>query len=161
MLLLLSPAFCQTTGAPPKFEDLPETTKFVGRPAAPKLRTPSHKKFQFMIRRGARLPANFAGHYRIIEWGCGSPCSTFVVVDQRTGEVYDLPFESFSALDLGCPEPYDKCWGDGLIYKPNSRLLIVGGLPDIPNAEFGRYYYEWKNHRFKLLRADIKKHEDE
>ncbi len=83
------------------------------------------------------------------------------MVDQKTGEVYDLPFDSLSAMDFGCPEPYDKCWGEGLIYKPNSRLLIVDGTPNMPNAEFGKYYYEWKNHRFKLLRTDIKQHEDE
>ena len=160
LFLFLSPAFSQEAKVPLQFEDFPATEGPVGRPAAPVLRSHSHKMFQYMIRHGAKLPANFAGRYRIIEWGCGSPCSSYVVVDQKTGEVYDLPFESFSSLDFECPEPYDNCLGDGLIFKPNSRLLIADGYGD-STGRFGRFYYEWKNHRFKLIRADIKKHDEE
>ena len=144
---------------PPKFEDFPAAKSMVGKTAAPVLKTQAQRMFKTRIREGAKLPANFAGHYRVIEWGCGSPCSTFVVVDLRTGEVYEPPFESLAALDIECPEPYDDCSGEGLIFKPSSRLLIADGELSHPDRKFGRYYYVWSQHHFKLVRADIKKHD--
>jgi len=35
---------------------------------------------------------NFAGHYFVIRWGCGSECLMMAIVDARTGKVYDPPF---------------------------------------------------------------------
>jgi hypothetical protein len=51
---------------------------------------------------------NFAGHYTFVWWGCGSPCQDAVIVDRRTGKVYDAPEAA-----LG----YD--------FKADSRMLIV------------------------------------
>jgi hypothetical protein len=51
---------------------------------------------------------NFAGHYTFAWWGCGSPCQSGVIIDRKTGQVYDAP-----SAALG----YD--------FRPNSRMLIV------------------------------------
>lgn len=51
---------------------------------------------------------NFAGHYTFVSWGCGSPCQSGVIIDRKTGNVYDAP-----SAALG----YD--------FRPNSRMLIV------------------------------------
>ncbi|MBT1712188.1 hypothetical protein KK062_28360 [Fulvivirgaceae bacterium PWU5] len=51
---------------------------------------------------------NFAGHYTFASWGCGSPCQQAVIVDRRTGKVYDAPGAT-----------------RGYCFKPNSRMLIV------------------------------------
>ncbi len=37
-----------------------------------------------------------------------------------------------------------------LLFKTDSRLLIVRGCPEDENC--GEYYYEWTGSRFKLLR---------
>jgi hypothetical protein len=159
LFIFLSTVFSQQVKAPPTFEDFPAAESLVGRPAAPVLRTRSQKMFRTRIREGVKIPPNFAGRYSVIEWGCGSPCSTFVLVDLQTGKVYDPPFESFAAFDVECPEPYDNCLGEGLIFKPSSRLLIVDGELSHPDGKFGRYYYVWRHHQFKLIRADIKRHD--
>lgn len=52
--------------------------------------------------------ANFAGHYTFVFWGCGSPCKSSMLIDRKTGKIYDAP-----ASELG----YD--------FKVNSRMLIV------------------------------------
>jgi hypothetical protein len=45
-----------------------------------------------MIRKGARANVEFAGHYTVPRWGCGTGCNQFVIVDSVSGTVYDTPF---------------------------------------------------------------------
>ena len=35
------------------------------------------------------MGANFAGHYSVVAWGCGTECETFMIVDLKTGKVFD------------------------------------------------------------------------
>jgi hypothetical protein len=51
---------------------------------------------------------NFAGHYSIVTWGCGTNCEYGAIVDLQTGIVYAIPTAS-----------------GGYGYKKNSRLLVV------------------------------------
>tara|TARA_R110002050_G_scaffold69210_3_gene149772 strand:+ start:1997 stop:2629 length:633 start_codon:yes stop_codon:yes gene_type:complete len=52
--------------------------------------------------------ANFGGHYTFIYFGCGSPCQGSLLIDRKTGKVYDSP---------GASGGYD--------YQVDSRMLIV------------------------------------
>jgi hypothetical protein len=52
--------------------------------------------------------ANFAGHYTFVDWGCGCPCQSSLLIDRQTGKIYDSPGAS-----LG----YD--------FRVDSRMLIV------------------------------------
>lgn len=48
--------------------------------------------FQTRIREGYSADtANFAGHYSFVYWGCGSPCLNSVLIDRKTGKIYDSP----------------------------------------------------------------------
>ena len=51
---------------------------------------------------------NFAGHYNLARWGCGTSCQKGAITDLKTGRVYDIPAAS---LD------YD--------FRKDSRLLVV------------------------------------
>ncbi|TGE29199.1 hypothetical protein [Hymenobacter metallicola] len=94
------------------------------------------------IREGAKQPANFAGHYRLITWGCGSSCQMSALVDQHTGRIYDVPETAA-----------------GLEYHLNSRLLIT----DYSDEEAGPRsfllnsiypppaFYLWTGSRFEQL----------
>jgi hypothetical protein len=31
---------------------------------------------------------NFAGHYTLVIWGCGSPCQSGVIIDRKTGKIF-------------------------------------------------------------------------
>jgi len=65
--------------------------------------------FQTRLREGYRADtANFAGHYTFVFWGCGSPCQSSMLIDRKTGKIYNAPEAS-----LG----YD--------FRVNSRMLIV------------------------------------
>jgi hypothetical protein len=131
LLLLLS--------ALPTFEQFPVTETFSGKPAAPILKTIEQRSFRSVIREDAAKGPNFAAHYTIATWGCGSSCISGAVVDAKTGVVTDLPFPN---LSFDSSEP--------LQFKLNSRLLIVRGCPGESNC--AEYYYEWTGRRFKLIR---------
>jgi hypothetical protein len=76
----------QTDVQAPRFEEYPVTDIFHGIPAAPKLTTPMERLYRTRIREGVtkgigvmkegieQAGPNFAGHYIVVTWGCGSPC---------------------------------------------------------------------------------------
>lgn len=40
------------------------------------------------MRRLSQEPAEFAGHYKVATWACGSTCQTGAIIDLRSGRVY-------------------------------------------------------------------------
>ena len=143
LLSCVSSSFAQKKRTPIRFEDFATAETLTGSRAVPVLRTKLQREFRSRILDGAKLPPNFAGHYRIVQWGCGSDCVDFVTVDLNTGDVYDPPFNSLWV------DAFTERWrGEGLIHKVNSRLLVPEGCP---SERCGRFYYEWTGHDFKLL----------
>jgi hypothetical protein len=139
------------------FADFPATRAFHGTPASPILRTAGQRRFRTRIREAAREGPNFAGHYTIAEWGCGTSCVSISVVDAETGTVYEGPFGPLptAILYYGSALLYDRDASgaylyDELSYRLNSRLLIARGCPN--DANCGAYFYEWTGSTFKLLR---------
>ena len=132
-----------------KFTDFPATGSFHGKPAPPILTTKSQKMFRSAIREAAAKGLNFAGHYTIAEWGCGSGCMSIVIIDAVTGKVFAAPFR---ILSMPLPETEGGHEYQGAVYQLNSRLLIADGCPEETNC--GTYYYEWSDNKFKRLRFD-------
>jgi len=149
LVLLSATSISQTkpSNPTPNFSDYPSEPLFTGKPAAPILTTKLQRSFKTQIRAGMTKPANFAGRFRIIEWGCGSDCVNFVVADLKTGKVYDPPFESLGLLDFSQPE--GSRTRKGMDYKQDSRLLIADGCP---NEHCSTLYYEWTDGRFRKIR---------
>jgi hypothetical protein len=71
------------------FARYPAERIYKGEPVAPKLITPTQRQFKTVLRKGEAKGPNFAGHYSVVEWGCGSNCVSFAVVDVLNGNVYD------------------------------------------------------------------------
>lgn len=63
--------------------------------------------FRTRLRKGLEEGPNFAGKYKIVTHGCGSPCQVNWIVDTETGEVIDRIGSSH-----------------GLSYKKDSHLII-------------------------------------
>lgn len=77
------------------------------------------RQFKTAIRESYNDTENlFAGHYIFATWGCGSPCQMNVLIDKRTGKIYDAPDSSV-----------------GSEFKKDSRMLIINP------PEEGNYYY--------------------
>lgn len=104
--------------------------------------------FRTAIREGAKKGANFAGHYAIAAWGCGSGCASMAVVDLESGAVYEGPFGVLPDARIAFPPSPEA----GLSYLVNSRLFVARGCPNEDEKACGTYYYEWTGSGFKLLR---------
>ena len=131
----------------PIFEDFKVTGLFKGVPKAPVLRTRIDREYRTLVRNAAKAGPNFAGHYSVAEWGCGTGCHGFVVVDVVTGIVYDPPFRDINfhqpevADHWENHEPQWWCLSNHEVveFRNNSDLLVVEGCLD--NHQCGRTYY--------------------
>jgi hypothetical protein len=152
LLLLLSTLVLAQKKALPAFDQFGVDEIFTGKPAPPQI-TGKHKSYRTMIRRGAAKGPNFAGHYTIADWGCGTSCVSMAIIDAKDGRVHDGPF---GYLGWGLPLKYEGRYSPAsesfrpLSYRVDSRLLIVRGCPQDENC--ASYFYEWTDSRFKLLR---------
>src|SRR5262245_33590984 len=68
-------------GNAPTFEQfkVTEEPEFVPAPLNPKS-NPIARNYRTAIRSGMKSGPNFAGHYTLVVWGCGTSCSSFAVV---------------------------------------------------------------------------------
>src|SRR5215217_5907367 len=79
----------------PRFENYPVREDFRGKIAPVKLTSSAARMYRTMLRGSAKQGVNFAGHYIIVTWGCGSDCHSFAIIDAKTGNVYFSDLISF------------------------------------------------------------------
>jgi|SRR6202051_385418 hypothetical protein len=134
LLLQASPA--QVEKSRPKFSNYPAKDIYRGQPAQP-IVTKEFRSFRTMIRNGTHSDVEFAGHYTVPRWGCGTGCNDFVIVDSISGRVYagfgvaELPFKW---LEKHGGEEMPR-----MEFHPNSRLLKINACPNEQNC--GLYDY--------------------
>lgn len=142
--LSLAPAAAAQQSAP-RFEDYPVREVYTGPVHAPVLATREQRQFRTRLRDTASGKPNFAGHYILGLWGCGSGCVMGGVVDAKTGQVTMLPFTV-------C------CWRDDIPddFQPidvrvDSNLVIVEGAIDENYSDNGKRYFTFQNGRFTKI----------
>lgn len=132
----------------PKFEDYSVSKIFEGKPASIDLSShPMAPTFQSMLLASVSEGVNFAGHYSVAEWGCGTGCIHFAFVDCETGKVF---FPTFQSHYPSIPEEPSFMDRYKMIYHKDSRLLIINGLPG-NKTKLGSYYYEFTNENLELI----------
>lgn len=93
----------------PPFESYPVSVAFRGKPAPVDLASAKlARRYRTVLRDGARSGPNFADHFTVVSWGCGTLCQAHAIVDARTGRVY-MPIVT----------------GYGLEFRRDSRLLVA------------------------------------
>ena len=142
-----------TTSRVPRFEDYAVDRSHDGVAASAKLSSAvdawpdSDPRFREALTDALKAGANFAGHFTIVQWSCGTGCGNSLVTDTETGVIYrQSPFYS---LFVGYDETSSEY--SGLSYKPNSRLLIAEGCFG-ERGPCARRYYVWGGKVFKLVR---------
>ena len=135
-----------------KFKDyaVKDAEIFHGQPASPQIVNKDHLAFRTAITDAARKGPNFAGHYSVAVWDCGSECTAGAVVDETTGKVFSVPFNILT-LPLVEGTPDDPAHEfKGAVYELKSRLFIADGCPE--GKRCATYYYEWNKEKFRMLR---------
>ncbi len=151
----------------PRFEDYPVKEIFKGKPAEPILTTPEQRRYRTRIREGALKGRdlwsgssrnwikvsgpNFAGHYFLIRWGCGSQCVMMAIIDAETGRVYGSPL-SIAGSELFVP--LDNLSDMEIEFRRDSSLMVLrNACRDFRNRKScGRYYFNWSDNHFVLLK---------
>ena len=100
---------------------------FGSNPIAERYRTVITEKYD-------KLEINFAAHYVVTTWGCGSGCVTGAMVDTRDGSLYLMP--------------EDKEWGGNGTYidsNKESEVLLTVAVAQSPTGEIEetRKYWKW------------------
>jgi hypothetical protein len=134
----------------PRFEDYPSHKVFKGQPAVPRLNFPKAREYKTMLRQYGKGPPDFAGHFRIVDIGCGTDCNFIFVVDVITGQVYypDIYLNAGSGFLL------DKEEGRALEqygrqFRVDSRLLL--SIRQSSRIGRGLFFYEWTGSRLRLV----------
>jgi hypothetical protein len=127
----------------PSFKDYIAEDIYAKKPAPVNLQSnPSAKRFRTALRTGAQKGPNFAGHYTVVSWGCGTECQTTAIIDAKNGNVYFAPFITSASCD----------------YRKNSHLLIANPPEKIKEVYGDKIpewlssdYYLWKDNKFYLI----------
>lgn len=155
--LSLSPLACANAAnagnaeVPLRFEDFPaesmdRANKFASHVS---MGTAHAKRYRTVISTEGQKEPNFAGHYRLVTWGCGTDCRGFAIVDRRTGVARTIKGAEYVAGAMGNDQPR-------IDFRPDSRLLILNGL--INDTEEGSFFYEWTGKGVRpLLRLPLAK----
>lgn len=166
-------AWAQTQNSnPPRFEDYPVQKLFDGIPAQPILTTPEERRFRTVIRNGvskgwgvvdgitgnefAAPGPNFAGHFAIVGWGCGSPCYMMAIINLGTGRVFPPPFHhgpGHSYFQL----PYAFPMNPPLSYRRDSRLFVANICEAGEDQNCGTHYFIMNDDGLKLIHRVLEK----
>lgn len=113
--------------------------------------------FRTNLRNAEKDGINFAGHYILTDWGCGTDCAEVAIIDAKTGNVFfPLQLQGISSGMIAWPENTDR-----LEFRPNSRLVILNGYE---SAELnkkdpvgGIHYFVWNGRTMRKIKFTRKR----
>jgi hypothetical protein len=149
VLVLVLPPSVHAESAP-RFEDYGVSEVFQGRPAPVDLRSnPDALRFKTELREGAAKGPNFAGHFTVVSWGCGTSCQSIMLVDASSGRVMRSPLVS----ELGQDFRKDSRL---LVLNPPSEVKVVLerlGCSDqsVDSWLTTSHYFEWNGKQFRHI----------
>jgi hypothetical protein len=130
----------------PRFEDYPVREVYRGQVAPVRLDSKKARMFRTRLREDSRVGPNFAGHYTVVIWGCGTGCAQMGVVDAQTGKVYFPPVEWMDIPDMEDEQARGK------FFRLDSKLLVITKSNYDMEHSYTAYYYLFDKNRFRLLR---------
>lgn len=131
----------------PTFNQYPARVERVRTKAINFRGNPDARRFRTVLTEALRDGINFAGHYVVASWGCGTACQIGAIIDTRNGEVF-WPKELAGVYTI---------FDEPIRHRANSRLVIVSQVPATKADNREDNYYEWKNNRLRLIRSVVLK----
>jgi hypothetical protein len=105
---------------PLRFDDFPAAEAYQGR-NAPLVLGKDDRQFRTRLRTAAKEPPNFAKHYILTAWGCGTECLVSVIIDANTGRFYWAP-HTICCWPIDVPNDFSP-----IEARIDSRLIIFHG----------------------------------
>lgn len=128
--------------------------------------SPEARRYRTNLRTAAKGRVNFAGHFILTTWGCGTNCTESAIIDARDGRVF-FPKQFQGVVQGFCDLPENANPADSpdmkdeyapFIYNASSRLLILNGFrggefdDEAKKARCGAFYMEWTGKEFKQIK---------
>lgn len=145
MLLLSAYTFGQTKT--PQFKDYPALGRYAGKNAAVVI-TAQDRMYRTRLKEAAREKPNFAGHYILTAWGCGTECLMGAVIDANTGKVYWFPHAICCWNGVERDDNFTP-----IVFRPNSRLVVFTGARNEQEGDEGVHFYTFGARGFKHIRT--------
>ncbi len=129
---------------------VPKNEVFKGTPAAVDLSNyEGANTYRTKLREGAKSGPNFAGHYTVVSFGCGTQCQDNWIIDAKSGKI----LYRFSSV-LGTQYHLDSSL---LIINP-ADLDMKRGYEEHPEqpllGDLETFYEVWKNNKFNVIHKD-------
>jgi hypothetical protein len=135
---------CAQTGVP-RFDEYPVNERFTGK-TAPLVLTGEARTYRTRLREAAREKPNFAGHFIVTIWGCGTECVQGAIIDAKTGRVFMLP------TTLCCFGNVDDKF-EPVEHRLNSKLIILSGARNEKEGDNAARFYRFDNNRLVLIKT--------
>lgn len=143
----------------PRSRDYP-AKPYTGVNAAPDVRSdPRSKRYRTQLSGWAREKSNFAGHYILATWGCGTSCTEIAIIDAISGKVFHPPGARSNFIDNVDGDLLDDTDSSprradfgALRYSVRSRLLVLIGTPEQREENRGISYFVWDSDRLTRIR---------
>ena len=138
---------------PPTFAGYATSDTLTG-PAAPidYAFNPEIRRFRSQVEGSRSSPADFDGHYRFVVWGCGTQCTSHVILDLRTGRTYDdtlvdfscgaVDYRKESGLVIAGPDTVSMVWNNSCALLP-TRYLVWNGTALVELHPEGKAAIAW------------------
>ncbi len=135
LIIIAATAVQAASTSTPEFADYPAVVSVEKLQRVDLDSHPLAKTFRTRLQALEGRVANFAGHYLVQTWGCGSSCQQFAIVDVRTGQVF-----------------MDEDWSTslGVCHNASSTLLIANPGALAP-GRIESVYYHWDGSQLSLL----------
>ena len=127
-----------------RFERYPASKVFQGKPAAARLTSARERRYRTRLTEDSLQGPNFAGHYTVVFWGCGTGCAQVAVVNAFTGKVSWVPLEWSDIPDVAGVS-------DNRNFRLNSRLLILTRSNYDAHATYTEYGFLMTNNGLRLI----------
>ncbi|MCM3869832.1 MAG: hypothetical protein ND895_03895 [Pyrinomonadaceae bacterium] len=138
----------------PQFKDYAVSEVYIGK-TAPLVLTRDDRTFKTRLTSAAKnQKPNFAGHYILTSWGCGTTCLMGAIIDAKTGKVYWWNFS------ICCWSPDVDQKFQPIEFRLNSKLIVFSGARNEKDGDIGAHFYKFENGRFVLVRSVLKENQN-
>ncbi|MDR2012508.1 MAG: hypothetical protein LBQ20_05605 [Rhodanobacter sp.] len=130
---------------------------YKGANALPRLNSDTETRmFRTRIKAWSKIKSNFAGHYILATWGCGSDCLQITIIDAKTGKIFHpngVTYNVSTNVHAALLESGLNWHGEGSVkFQVDSELLILFGMPEEDTNRRGISYYIWRKNKLSLVR---------
>lgn len=138
----------------PQFREYAVSEAYKGKTAQLVLRR-DDRMFRTRLLDAARnQKPNFAGHYILTTWGCGTSCLMGAVIDAKTGRVHWWNF-SVCCWSFDVDEKFQP-----IEVRLNSKLIVFSGARNEKEGDVGTHFYKFESGRFVHLKSVLTKNQN-